>query len=267
MTSSNVWLIQNQSWFKKFFKGQQQFSINSRNYINTIFSLYYKENEFLYNDNDIENITVYESDQTFNENGYHCPDIKIFKKKILKFKHIKIKRIDDYYCCPDPNNIIDVDVYLSMNGLFVFKMNGKYSINDNMYRIRDQTFGQDLLKIPKKLFNDIVDFVNSQSNDYCNDDYYNEDFMNVLFDKFNNDIIEEYFKNYHNSQMNNTEIILLKKEFNELKEQNNKQIKLINQLLEKTKELKDNAQNERIDQQNQLISKLMDEIYDLKNKN
>ena len=38
--------IQTQSWFKKFFKGQQQFSINSRNYINTIFSLYYKEIEF-----------------------------------------------------------------------------------------------------------------------------------------------------------------------------------------------------------------------------
>jgi hypothetical protein len=48
-------------------------------------------------------------------------------------------------------------------------------------------------------------------------------------------------------------------EINVLKAQNN--------ILEKTKELKDNEQKERIDQQNELISKLMDEIYDLKNKN
>jgi hypothetical protein len=262
-----AWSCETQNWFKKYFKGQPQFSINSRNHINTIFFLYYKENEFIYNDDDIENIVVYEMDQTFNINQSHT-QIKIFKKKLLKFKHLEIKRVgDSFYWVQNPNNIIDVEVYLSMNGLFVFKMNGKYSINDNYYRIRDLTLGQELLIIPRVLFNDIIDFVNSQSNNYCIDDYYTDDFMNILFDKFNNDIIEEYFKNYHYSKMNNNEVTLLKKEFNKLKEQNNKQLELINQLLEKTKELKDNAQNERIDQQNELISKLMDEIYELKNKN
>jgi len=123
----------------------------------------------------------------------------------------------------------------------------------------------DVLKknIQYKLSNKLIDLIKclTITKYYSNGCQQINEFKNInnVCDKIKI-LAEDNYKKY-------MEINMLKAKNNILKEQDNKQPELINQLLEKTKELKDNEQKERIDQQNELISKLMDEIYDLKNKN
>jgi len=127
------------------------------------------------------------------------------------------------------------------------------------------------------LYNDMLNIlIESKLNEQLKDEKNN---IKQIEDKFNNKLSSLEKQISFQYEQNNKQLELINQLLEKTKElkdnaqneridqQNNKQLELINQLLEKTKELKDNAQNERIDQQNELISKLMDEIYDLKNKN